>query len=239
MSGYSDDEWEEIGQAWLHASGQGDRDRPDALQFVRWLKHAGYIRDYICVADADLPTADGKFNPEEARVYYRQSVWNAAERGVPHAVWTIWHEASHAIQKHQQERYRSNTARKSRLSSSTGKDEFEANRLAACLAAPFDKSGYCLGTTADDLCRKFNLSRPAGERRLVEFERMYRRKHNVRRELPADVFDFSLVRKRRATTFVVSRYREYASDAAEPIRRRCMSMLRRVYARSVRPFSKV
>ena len=187
---YTDEEWEEIGRTWLRAASQGDLTRPNATQFVRWLKQESYIKDYVCVSNHQLPDTDGKFDPDEERIYYRQSVWDAAERGATRAIWTIWHEASHAIQKHQEVRFRSNVSHKSSASASAGKDEFEANRLTACLVAPFDKSNFHPNTTADDLCRRFDLGREAAERRLKEFARMYRRKNSLPRELPPGVVDF-------------------------------------------------
>jgi Zn-dependent peptidase ImmA (M78 family) len=172
MSRFTDEEWEEIGRVWLRAAGQAELDRPDAIRFVKWLKQSGHIKDYVRVPNAELPKADGKFDPDSECIVYRQDIWDAAERGNPRAIWTIWHEASHAIQRHQQVRFRSSAASKARPSASAGKDEFEANRLAACLVAPFDKSGFHPGTTVDDLRRRFDLSQEAAEKRLAEFNLM-------------------------------------------------------------------
>jgi hypothetical protein len=47
--------------------------RVEAPAFIRWLKHSGYIRDYICVPDADLPNAEGKYEPDEGRLSTRLS----------------------------------------------------------------------------------------------------------------------------------------------------------------------
>jgi hypothetical protein len=190
MPTFTDEEWEEIGRAWLRAAGQDKLDRPDAISFVKWLKQSAYIKDYLCVPHAELPNAGGKFDPDRECILYRQDVWDSAERGDAAAIWTVWHEASHAIQKHQEMRFRSNAASKVRVPSRSGKDEFEANRLTACLAAPYDKSDFHPGTTVGDLCRRFGLSGKAAETRLTEFGRMYRRKNNINRDLPPGVVDF-------------------------------------------------
>ncbi len=92
MSSYSDEQWEAIASAWRKAANQNEAVRLNAPEFVRWLKREGYIKDYICVPDLDLPGAEGKFDPDAHLVFYRQSTWHAAEQGDPHATWTLVHE---------------------------------------------------------------------------------------------------------------------------------------------------
>src|SRR4051812_37052150 len=121
MSTFTDEEWEEIGRAWLRAAGQEDFERPDAIGFVKWPKQSGYIKDYLRVPCAELPNAGGKFDPDSECITYRQDTWDAAERRNAAAIWTVWHEVSHAIQKHQEVRFRSNPSPKTRLPSRAGK----------------------------------------------------------------------------------------------------------------------
>src|SRR5215831_21218403 len=103
-------------------------------KFVRWLKHSGYIRDYVSLPDSELPFAEGKFDPEKEIVYYRESVWQAAESGKPRASWTLIHEGCHAICKHKEVRHRANAALNlSRFSPRARREETETDRLAACI----------------------------------------------------------------------------------------------------------
>jgi Zn-dependent peptidase ImmA (M78 family) len=197
MSRYSDEEWENIAVAWRKAAGQNDSIRLDAPEFIRWLKRAGYIKDYVCVPDSDLPRAEGKFNPDEQIIFYRQSIWDAAERGEPHATWTVVHEGSHAILKHEDVRYRLAAFEKTPSSKSTGRDEFEAHRLTACILAPFDKADFKPGMTLDEIRTRFGLSWGAATKRLEEFERIYRRKHGIRRKLPPGIVDFLTEQQRK------------------------------------------
>jgi Zn-dependent peptidase ImmA (M78 family) len=200
MAQYSDEEWEEIARKWRQAAGMDHTIRLDAPNFVRWLKHAGYIKDYVCVPDQSLPEAEGKYDPDQARIFYRQSIWDAAERRHPHATWTLMHEACHAIRRHKELRYRSDTPDKGRLSRRAGPDEFEANHLTACILAPFHKADFRLGVTIDEIQNKFGLSRKAAAKRLEEFERMLRRKLGIPRQLPGGVADFLAAQKRKGHT---------------------------------------
>jgi Zn-dependent peptidase ImmA (M78 family) len=197
MTSYTDEQWEEIASAWRKAAGQDDLIRFNAPAFVRWLKRQGYIRDYICLPDRDLPGAKGKFDPDTNSVFYRRSIWDAAERGDPHSIWTLVHEPCHAIFKHREVRYRANTANINSHNSRAGRDEFESHRLTACILAPFDKADFTLGMTVDDVMSRFGLSQDAAVRRLNEFERLYRRRRGIRRPLPPGIIDFLATQQRK------------------------------------------
>ncbi len=197
MSSYTDEQWEAIASAWRKAANQHEILRLNAPEFVRWLKRAGYIKDYVCVPDRDLPSAEGKFDPDVGVVFYRQSTWDAAEQGDAHSIWTLVHEGCHAILKHQEVRYRANTLQRSSSTSATGRDEFESHHLTACLLAPFDKADFKPGVTEDEIVKRFGLSQEAAERRLKEFEGLYRRKHGIRRPLPSGIIDLLLRQERK------------------------------------------
>jgi hypothetical protein len=197
MVEYTDDEWDEIGNKWRKAAKMDDVPRLEAPAFIRWLKHSGYIRDYICVPDADLPNAEGKYEPDEGRLYYRKSTWRRAEEGNPHDVWTLIHEGCHAILKHGETRLRASTPGKRIPSRRAGSDEVDANRLAASILAPFDKAEFRPGTSADAIAERFRLSRTAAESRLKEFERIYRAKNGISRPLPPGIVDFLQAQKRK------------------------------------------
>jgi Zn-dependent peptidase ImmA (M78 family) len=202
MTKYTDEEWEEIGGRWRQAAQMDSLLRLNAPNFIRWLKHAGYIKDYVCLPDVDLPDCEGKFDPDKEIIFYRVSTWQAAEEGLPHAIWTLVHEGCHAISGHREIRLRA-TAVASKLklfSRRTQRDETEADRLTACILAPFNKADFKLGTSSDDLMRRFGLSRIAAEIRLEQFERLYRRMHGLPRELPPGVIDFLSKQKRDGFT---------------------------------------
>jgi hypothetical protein len=197
MTEYTDEEWEDIGMQWRKAADMNDAARLDAPAFIRWLKRRGYIRDYICVPDADLPNAEGKYVPDEGRLYFRKTSWRGAEAGNPHDIWTLVHEGCHSILKHGETRLRASVPGKQIPSRRAGSDEVDTNRLTASILAPFDKADFNLGMSADSIVERFRLSRVAAERRLKEFERMYRRKNGIRRPLPAGIVDFLQEQRRK------------------------------------------
>lgn len=222
MADYSEEEWESIGSRWREAAGMNDDARLDAPSFIRWLKRSGYIKDYVCVPPADLPICEGKFEPDEGRIYFRQTTWRGAEQGKPHDVWTVVHEACHAILKHSETRLRTSSSDKRIRSRRGARDEIDANRLAASILAPFDKADFALGMTADEIAARFGLSREAAEKRVKEFERIYRQRNGMPRPLPPGVVDFLQAQKRKGypvtsivdtTIMPISADKRYEGDA--------------------------
>jgi Zn-dependent peptidase ImmA (M78 family) len=197
MVDFTDDEWEEIARRWRQAASMADAVLMDAPAFVRWLKRQGYIKDYVCVPDEQLPTSEGKYDPDKGIIFYRLSIWNAGEKGDPHARWTLIHEASHVILRHKEVRFRANASINNRLSRRTGQDEIAVNRLTASILAPFEKAEYKPDMTVEEIQEKFGLSRQAATKRLAEYARMFRQKSGIRRELPPTVTDFLLHQKRK------------------------------------------
>jgi len=195
MTSHTDEHWEVIASAWRKAANQSDSVRLDAPEFVRWLKREGYIKDYVCVPDRDLPGASGKF--EGGVAFYRQSTWAAADEGDPHSAWTLVHEGCHGICKHQGVRYRAHELQIRVLSANSGEEEFEANRLTACILAPFDKAEFKPGMSADEIAARFGLSRESAKLRLQEFERLYRRQRGMPRPLPPGIIDFLAKQERK------------------------------------------
>jgi Zn-dependent peptidase ImmA (M78 family) len=215
MIEYTDEGWEELAHKWRQAANVDDAIRLDAPAFVRWMKQAGYIKDYVCVSDSDLPGADGKYEPDEGRLYFRESSWNGACRGNPHDVWTLIHEGSHAILKHKETRLRATSAARQHASRRVSHDEAATNRLAASILAPFDKADFKLGMSTMDIQERFGLSRPAAIKRLEEFERMFRRKHGIPRQLPPGIIDFLAKQKRKG--FPVTSLDNIKDMAPEPL----------------------
>jgi|SRR5579862_1856278 len=195
MSSNTDEQWEAIASDWRKAANQNNSVRLNAPEFVRWLKREGYIKDFVLVPDCDMPGASGKF--KEGIAFYRKSVWAAAEEGDPHSVWTLVHEGCHGICKHQGVRYRAHDFKRRILSAGSGEEESEANRLTACLLAPFDKTDFQPGMSADEIASHFGLSLKAAKLRLQEFERLYRRQFGMPRPLPPGVVDLLLRQERK------------------------------------------
>lgn len=215
MSDMDDESWEKLANAWRKAAGQTGSPRFDPIGFVRWLKHAGVIRDYVRVPDAALPNAEGKYNPDEGIIYYPESTWSGAERGNPHDEWSLVHEGTHAILKHNEIRFRALGTARNYLSSSTNRDEAHANRLTASLIAPFDMADFKPGMTMADIQKRFHLSEPAAKKRLEEFERIYRRRNGIRRPLPAGVVDFLVEQERKGFKVTSLGELEYLRPKAE------------------------
>lgn len=199
MADYSEEEWECIGSRWREAAGLNGEVRFDAPSFIRWLKRNGYIKDYVCVPTADLPTCEGKYEPDEERIYYRQTTWQGAEQGNPHDVWTLVHEGCHAILEHGETRLRASSSNKAIRSRRSAKDEVDANRLAASILAPFNKADFKPGMTADEISARFGLSREAAEKRLQEFERIYRQRNGLSRPLPPGSSIFCKLKSAKVT----------------------------------------
>jgi hypothetical protein len=196
MTQYTDEEWEEIGRKWRQDAGVDEQTRLDAPLFVRWLKHTGCIKDYVCVPDAEL-SSEGKYEPDEQKLYFRESSWRRSVQANPHDNWTLIHEGSHAILKHKETRLRAAPSARRFESRGVRREETDANRLTASIIAPFHKAAFQLNTSVDDIQNRFNLSGPAATKRLEEFQRIYRRKHGIPRPLPPGVVDFLAAQKRK------------------------------------------
>ena len=80
MSSYTDEQWEAIASDWRKAASQTESVRLNAPEFVRWLKRDGYIKDYICVPDRDLPNAEGQLISVASRGFLPSSKWLMALR---------------------------------------------------------------------------------------------------------------------------------------------------------------
>jgi hypothetical protein len=199
MASYSDEGFDHLATTVRTALGIDDQVKPDAIDFLRRLKHTGYISDYVRVPDADLPDAEAKYVPHDRKIYIRESVYRAAQNEFPHDRFTVFHEGSHAILGHQFERKRSfdNRAKGERRVPSIRSDETDANKLAGALMAPYAPAGFTLETTPADIAAKFALSPRAAAIRHQELAGMYRRAKGLRRPLPSGVVDFLTEQKRR------------------------------------------
>jgi len=204
MASYLNEAFEQIGRTVRVALELDDQIKLDPIDFLRRLKRAGYIKDYIRLPDASLPDDEAKYNPDDNKIYLRDSVLSGAERGDAHFRFTVFHEGAHAVLGHQYERKRSfsQQAQREKRVPSIGRDEGDANRLAVAIMAPFHKAGFTLEMTSGQIGSRFGLGLKASSVRYDEFAQMYRRANNLRRPIPKGIVDFLTEQRRRG--FVVT-----------------------------------
>ena len=191
MSSYSDEDYDQIARVLREELDVDEDIWLDVTDTLRRMKHRGYLHDFICLPDNDLPDAEAKFVAEERRIYLRDSVFRAAERGEPHARFTVGHEMAHCALFHQHTRKRGIAVGSfERKIPSIRRDEKQADKLAAALLAPFHRAAFNLATTATQLADRFGLSATMAKARVEELAGIYRRRHNIQRELPPGVVDF-------------------------------------------------
>jgi len=198
MSFYSEEDYEQIATTVRVAVDLDHRVKLDVVEFIRRLKHHGYISDYVRVPDATLPDAEAKYIGQDRKIFVRESVFQRAERSDVHCRFSIVHECSHAIFEHQFERKRSLLGRSAAPEMrvpSVRREEVQADKLAAVLLAPFHRVDFSLQITAEQLEKRFGLSRPAARLRLEEMARIFRRRHQLLRPLPTGVIDFLAARR--------------------------------------------
>jgi Zn-dependent peptidase ImmA (M78 family) len=198
MAHYSEEELEEMGSAVRRLLDLDELARLDVIEFLRRLKHRGYISDYVRVPDITLSDAEAKYVADGRKILIRKSVYDAAVNEDEHCRFTLVHEGSHALLNHQFERKRSlhGGNRAEMAIGSIRRDERQADKLAAILLAPFAKADFTLSTTIEDLMRRFGLSARTATLRHEEMSKRYRNLHGIPRPLPKGVIDFLAARRR-------------------------------------------
>jgi Zn-dependent peptidase ImmA (M78 family) len=204
MASYSDEGFEQLAKTIRTELGIDDITKVGAIDFLRRLKNAGYINDYVRLPDSCLPDAEGKYNPDDKRISLRESAYRGAENDSPRHRFTVFHEGAHALLGHQYERKRSVAARATaeKKVPSIRWDEGDADKLAVAIIAPFHKANFALETTPAQIATRFGLSSRAASRRYDEFAGIYRRANKLRRPLPKGVSDFLTEQRRRG--FIVT-----------------------------------
>src|ERR1700724_27095 len=195
MSNYSNEDYDQIAQILRREIGVDDNTWLNVLDALRRMKYSGYLRDYICLLDSQLPDAEAIFVADERRIYLRQSIYDAAEREDPHARFTVAHEIAHCALYHQHIRKRG-IAVGAFEKKVFRRDEKQADKFAAAFLAPVHKVAFNLDTTATQLAQRFGFSASMSKTRVGEMAGIYRSRHNIRRELPAGVADFLAARRR-------------------------------------------
>jgi Zn-dependent peptidase ImmA (M78 family) len=144
---------------------------------------------YRLVPDDALHGARGMYDPETELMDIPNNVFSGMQNGIPHFRFSVAHEIAHAVLRHEGVRFRQ-AERKvfEKAKPSIWRDEREAERFAAILLAPIHLAENC--KTAEELQKKFGLSRKASEIRIKEIEAHIRRKHNELKPLTSKVVDF-------------------------------------------------
>lgn len=191
MSSYSDEDYDRIAKTLREELGVDGDVWLDVLGALRRMKHCGYLGDYVCLPDREMPDAEAKFVPDERKIYLREGTYQAAERDEPHARFTVAHEIAHCALYHQHIRKRGIAVGAfERKVFSISRDEKQADKFAAAFLAPSHRAAFNLTTAPSQLAQRFGLSAPMAKARVEELAGMYRRRHNIRRELPPGVVDF-------------------------------------------------
>ena len=139
-----DDEIESAAQRMRLRLGIDDQLRPDMITVVFKLKDQGIIKDYVRVADSEMPDDEAKYDSFEKLLYLRESTFTAGNGMFPHSTserrrarYTIAHEVGHIALGHSGVRFRGGTAALAeKMVSRIRKEEYEANRFAAAFLAP-------------------------------------------------------------------------------------------------------
>lgn len=190
MTYLSDEDFEAAAKSLRVKIGVDDELRPKMIDVLRTLKHSGIINDYVRVPNEAMPDVEAKFDPDNRKIFLRESTYIAAERENDRARWTIAHEVGHAVFAHSKTRNRSsNPGRIEKIAPSIRCDETQANKFAAAFLAPFHRADFSLETTPEQIARRFGVSVPAAVARVEELTRIYRRINGLRRPLPSSVID--------------------------------------------------
>ena len=216
MASYSDEGFEQLAKTIRVSLGIDDVTKIHAIDFLRGLKHAGYIKDYVRLPDSCLPGAAGKYDPEDKKIYLSDSTYIGADNDISRDRFTVFHEGAHALLGHQHERKRSlgAQAKVERRVPSIRRDEGDADKLAVAIMAPFHKADFTLETSAVEIGARFGLGPKASSKRCEEFAGMYRRANKVRRPLPKGVSDFLAEQRRRG--YVVTSLPAEEIEAIKP-----------------------
>jgi Zn-dependent peptidase ImmA (M78 family) len=199
MPNYSDEDYDQIARILREELKIDDEIWLDVLDALRRMKYGGYLRDYVCLPDGEMPDAEAKFVADERVIYLKQSTYSAAEHEEPHARFTVAHEIAHFALYHQHTRKRG-IAVGPFEKKVFKRDETQADKFAAAFIAPFHKAAFNLTTTASQLAQRFGLSVRMSQGRMDEMAGIYRSRHKIRRELPAGVVDFLEARRREGYT---------------------------------------
>jgi Zn-dependent peptidase ImmA (M78 family) len=140
---YNDEDFEAAARSLRRKLGIDDQLRPDMITVIIKLKDRGMIRNYVRVADDEMPNDEARFDPFEKLLYISESTFSAAngmfcsESARRRARYTIAHEIGHIALGHTGVRYRGDSgALGEKNVRDIRREEFEANRFAAAFLAP-------------------------------------------------------------------------------------------------------
>jgi Zn-dependent peptidase ImmA (M78 family) len=216
MSDYTDEQYDQLAKILREALSIDSQVEIDVLEMLRRMKYRGYLGDYIVVPDNAMTDAEAKFVPDERRIYIRESTYGAASKREPHARFTIAHEVAHCAHNHQHTRKRGIAVSAFEKKVPTIKrDERQADKLAAAILAPFHRCEFTLATTSEQLAERFGLSDRMASIRVSELAGIYRRRHNIKKDIPAGIIDFLTEQRRRG--YVVTSLPANEASAFTPV----------------------
>jgi hypothetical protein len=170
----------------------------DMMTVIVKLKHQGLIKDYRRVPDDEMPEDEAAFDPFERILLIRESTFCAMNRGDPHTRFTIAHELGHIALGHKNTRHRNVSGRViEKIAPSIKRDEAQANMFAGAFLVPSHLVEAPLEASNEELVARFGLSASAAEVRKPELERIYRRKHGIKRPLPPSITELLRDAKRK------------------------------------------
>jgi hypothetical protein len=176
--------------------GISDQTNPDMMTLIVKMKSLGMIKNYRRVPDEQMPFDEALFDSINGILDIPERTFSAMNRGIPRAAMTIAEEIGHIALKHGGVRHRSTNhpadprPDPEKIDPKIRREEAEARRFAAAFLAPHDLAGNANEISAEGLARKFNLSFQAANIRKEELDRLYRRKHGVKRRLPSSIERF-------------------------------------------------
>jgi hypothetical protein len=141
------------------------------------------------VKNNEIVDAEGKYDPITGVLRIPDRVFQALDRGVPRARFSIAHELAHPVLGHDEIRYR-HAQKKAyeKAKPNIAREEREAEEFAAFFLAPDHLCEGCV--TVEDFIERFGLSRRAAEIRKKDYDQHLRRLAGEDRPLTPTVIDY-------------------------------------------------
>jgi Zn-dependent peptidase ImmA (M78 family) len=151
------------------------------------------------VRNEELRDADGMYDPATRSLKLPDRVFEALDKNVPRARFSIMHELAHPLLGHQNIRYRHAQKKPHEIASPyVASDEAEADEFAAFFIAPNHLCDGC--STVEDFIERFGFSRRAATIRKEEHDRFLRHTTGQQRFLPQSGAEYLQEQRRKGYT---------------------------------------
>jgi hypothetical protein len=151
------------------------------------------------VRNEELCGADGMYESANRTLKLPDRVFEALDKGVPRARFSIIHELAHPLLGHQNIRYRHVSKKAHEIGSPyVASDEAEADEFAAFFIAPDHLCEGC--STVEDFIERFGFSRRAATIRKEEYDRFLRNTTGQQRLLPPSGIEYLQEQRRKGYT---------------------------------------